>query len=116
VRNQVRMWARSGEVDDRARQRIGIVTPTFTEADTQMIEDRYDAGPLVAAVREVLKEMRSADREIIELRVLDNLPYETIATRLEVSSTAARVRCSRALARLRAELELRVPDLDGGLG
>lgn len=112
ARNQVRMWARSGEVDRRARQRIGLETPTFTEADTKMIEDRYDAGPLVAAVRAVLLDMRAIDREIIELRMVENLPYETIATRLCITPTAARVRCSRALARLRAELEERVPDLD----
>jgi RNA polymerase sigma factor (sigma-70 family) len=113
VRNQVRMWARRGEVDRRARQRIGIVTPTFTEADTKMIDDRHDAGPLVAALRQVLKEMRSSDREIIELRVVDNLSYEAIGERLDLAAPTARVRCSRALARLRAELERRVPDLDG---
>jgi RNA polymerase sigma-70 factor (ECF subfamily) len=112
ARNQVRMWARSGAVDRRARQRIGLVTPEYTEADTKMIEDRHDAGPLVAAVRAVLLDMRAADREIIELRVVENLPYESIAIRLDITPVTARVRCSRALARLRAELEVRMPTID----
>jgi RNA polymerase sigma-70 factor (ECF subfamily) len=112
ARNQIRMWARRGEVDERARQKLRITTPTLDESDIAMIEDRHDAGPLVAAVREVLASLSDTDRDIIELRVLKCLPYDQIATELEVTPTAARVRCSRALARLRRELELRLPDLE----
>jgi RNA polymerase sigma-70 factor (ECF subfamily) len=112
ARNQLRMWVRRGAVDERARQRLGIRTPTFTEIDTKMIEDREDAGPLLDAVREVLESMRQSDREIIQLRLVDGLAYDAIATRLDCSAGTARVRCSRALAKLRAELEHRVVDLE----
>jgi RNA polymerase sigma-70 factor (ECF subfamily) len=115
ARNRVRAWARSGAVAAKARQRLGMTTPLFTEVDTAMIDERHDAGPLLAAVRAALESMKPVDREVIQLRVVDGLGYEMIAARLGCSPGAARVRCSRALARLRADLDVRVPDLEDRL-
>jgi RNA polymerase sigma-70 factor (ECF subfamily) len=112
ARNLLRAWVRSGVVEARARQRLGIRTPAFTEIDTTMIEDRHDAGRLLAAVRAVLVGMRPTDQAIIQLRLADGLSYDQIAERLECTPGTARVRCSRALARLRKDLEHELPELE----
>jgi RNA polymerase sigma factor (sigma-70 family) len=69
-----------------------------------------DIGPqrlneLDADLREALADLPAEQRHAVALRVLGGLPYETIAGRLGCTSTAARIRVSRGLNRLRARLE-----------
>ena len=104
ARNEVRMWARKGRVSQSARQRLGITTPAFTETDEAMIDARHDANGLLVQSREAFEALGDLDRQVVQMRVIDELPYAVIATALDCSEVAARVRASRALARLRASL------------
>jgi RNA polymerase sigma factor (sigma-70 family) len=105
ARNQARSWMRRGLVDNRARQRLGILTPPLTETDVNMLHNRIDDEPLRLAVRHALSELSDQDREVIKLRVVDELDYERIANQIGCTVNAARVRTSRALARLRSRLD-----------
>lgn len=113
AKNQVRGWQRRGVVDARVRQRLGIVTPTFDEPCDDLIDDDIDAGPRRDAVREALRSLTDPDREVIQLRVIERRPYDEIAASLGCSVGAARVRASRALARLRGALDSTRPTVSG---
>jgi RNA polymerase sigma-70 factor, ECF subfamily len=105
ARNQVRSWVRKGVVDARARQRLHIVTPTYTEVDEASVHAAVDEAPARAAVRGALRTLSDADQQVINLRVVDRLPYDEVADALGCTTGAARVRSSRALARLRAAVD-----------
>jgi len=55
-----------------------------------------------AALAEALETLPEHEREAVELRVVDELPYPDVAARLGVRPAAARLRVSRALRRLSA--------------
>jgi RNA polymerase sigma-70 factor (ECF subfamily) len=105
ARNQLRSWMRRGVVDARARQRLKIVTPAYHDLDEASVHADVDNAPVRAAVRGALRSLSDADQQVIHLRVLDRLPYDQVAMALGCSAGAARVRSSRALARLRAAVE-----------
>jgi RNA polymerase sigma-70 factor (ECF subfamily) len=113
ARNQIRTWVRRGVVDARARKRLGIVTPAFTELDEDIVDASIDEAPARAAVRGALRRLSDADRHVIHLRVVDRLPYDEVADALGCSAGAARVRSSRALARLRAAVDQEPSSLAG---
>ena len=113
ARNQLRSWVRRGVVDARARQRLRILTPTFTEVDEEMVHTSVDEEPVRAAVRGALRSLSDADQQVIHLRVVDRLPYDEVADALGCSAGAARVRSSRALARLRAAVDRDRPRMAG---
>lgn len=54
----------------------------------------------VALVRRALAELNEADREVLLMRAYEGMPYEAIATLLEMTPQAARQRHGRALLRL----------------
>jgi len=62
-------------------------------------------------VREMLDRLPVRDKEVLALRFLEELPFAQVAERMNIKESAAKVRCHRALARLRNFLE----DLPGGL-
>jgi RNA polymerase sigma-70 factor (ECF subfamily) len=64
----------------------------FTE-----VEERL--SPRLVLVRQ-LDALPSGEREALELRVIDELPYRELAERLDIQPAAARLRVSRALRRL----------------
>ena len=54
---------------------------------------------------EALAELPAEQRQAVALRVVGDLPYRRIASRLDCTPAAARIRVSRGLTRLRARLE-----------
>jgi RNA polymerase sigma-70 factor (ECF subfamily) len=113
ARNQVRTWMRRGVVDARARKRLRIETPAYTEIDEELVTTAVDDAPVRAAVSGALRRLSDADRRVIRLRVVDRLPYDEVADALGCSAGAARVRSSRALARLRAAVDQEPSSLAG---
>ncbi|GIU85247.1 MAG: hypothetical protein KatS3mg008_2022 [Acidimicrobiales bacterium] len=100
-------WFRSNRVQLRAVGRLGAQLPRWTPSDIQRVEELADSEGVRALVREALDACREEDRRVLELRVLQRLPYTEVASRLGCSQGAARVRCHRALERLERELRRR---------
>jgi DNA-directed RNA polymerase specialized sigma24 family protein len=71
-----------------------------------------DVESVVPSLQEAIASLPPADQSIVRLRVVERLDYATLAEQLACTEGAARVRASRALARLRRELLERVPDLE----
>ncbi len=58
-----------------------------------------------ATVRNALNRLSERDREVIALRFFEELPFAQISDRMNISESAAKVRCHRAISRLRIILE-----------
>jgi RNA polymerase sigma factor (sigma-70 family) len=83
-------------VETRARRKLGMPIrgedPGFDAAD-----ERASAGRLAGALDDALAQLPTGQREALELRVVDELPYRQVATSLGCSEPAARLRVMRAL-------------------
>ena len=99
ARNVARESARRNEVETRARRRLGLPTDLASEDGFAAVEERLSPRAALARALDALPEH---ERQALELRVVDELPYEEVADRLGVRPAAARLRVSRALRRLAA--------------
>jgi RNA polymerase sigma factor (sigma-70 family) len=99
ARNVARESARRNEVETRARRRLGLPTDLASEGGYAAVEERLSPSVALADALETLPEH---EREALELRFVDELPYADVADRLGVRPAAARLRVSRALRRLSA--------------
>jgi RNA polymerase sigma factor (sigma-70 family) len=86
-----------------ALERLKVELPSRVRLDIRPDESWLDG--LDADLDAALGLLPPAQRRALELRVLAELPYAAVGRRLGCSSTAARIRVSRGLARLRARLE-----------
>jgi RNA polymerase sigma-70 factor (ECF subfamily) len=93
---------RRGEVDARARRRLGAPALELDDEDLERVAALVDSGhgPALA----LLDELPGDERDALVARVIDERPYADIAAGLGCSELVVRKRVSRGLARLRAEL------------
>jgi RNA polymerase sigma-70 factor (ECF subfamily) len=108
----------TGAHRDRSRFKRASVVPTKVES-LHRVPDGADAGARLIAreelaiVRRALAGMPGEQREVLELAVIEGLPYEQIAERLGVPEGTIKTRVSRARAKLRRGIE-RLGLEDGG--
>jgi RNA polymerase sigma-70 factor (ECF subfamily) len=88
---------RRDRVETRAREHLGLPLDLAREDGYSEVEERL--SPRLALERS-LGSLPEHERRAVELRVLDELPYAQVATRLAIRPAAARLRVSRALRRL----------------
>jgi len=88
---------RRERIDSRARKRLGLPVDLASEDGYAEVEARLSPR---LALDHALRSLPAHEREALELRVIDELPYGQIAKRLEIRPAAARLRVSRALRRL----------------
>jgi RNA polymerase sigma factor (sigma-70 family) len=102
--NLLLVYLREQRVETVARRRLSIPLGPYTgeidDVDRRLVAEARRAE-LVAA----LETLPDKQREAVELRVLEQLPYEEIGSRLGCSTGAARVRVTRALRALHSHLE-----------
>jgi RNA polymerase sigma-70 factor (ECF subfamily) len=98
-------WFRRQEVERRAVRRLGIEVPLLDDESIARIEALADMDAHRAALATALTQMSDNERHAVELRVVGELDYGEIATRLDCSEAAARVRVHRGLARLNHLME-----------
>jgi RNA polymerase sigma-70 factor (ECF subfamily) len=99
ARNVARESARRDAVETRARRRLGLPIDLAAEDGYTAVEERLSPS---VALSDALETLPEHEREALELRVVDELPYAAVADRLGVRPAAARLRVSRALRRLSA--------------
>jgi RNA polymerase sigma-70 factor (ECF subfamily) len=99
AKNLLRRYHERGRIDEAARRRLGMPIRSY-ELDFEGIEERLAAGELHAELESALESLPREQREALELRVVEELPYEQVAAELGCSETAARLRVMRALGKL----------------
>jgi RNA polymerase sigma factor (sigma-70 family) len=93
---------RRGQVDARARRRLGAAALELCDADLERVDALLDGehGPAVS----LLDGLPDPERAALVARVIDERPYAEIAARLGCSELVVRKRVSRGLSRLRSGL------------
>jgi RNA polymerase sigma-70 factor (ECF subfamily) len=99
--NLYRDWLRRKRVETSARRRLGL--PEL--ADDPALERVDERLSLPADALAAITSLPPADRDALELRVVEDRPYSEVASRLECTPQAARLRVSRALRRLHTNLK-----------
>jgi RNA polymerase sigma-70 factor (ECF subfamily) len=115
ARHQLAGYFKRGRAERKAIRRVGIEVPPVEPEDIQRIEELAGLGPLRGAVSEQFEQLSRDQREALQLRLIDELPYPDVARALSISEDTARARVSRGLRRLTAALE-RTPIPNGGTG
>ncbi len=100
---------RRGQVERRARERLGIERVAVSDASLERVEALIDDADPDNALHRALDALPEGQREAIRAHVLDEEPYPVLAARLGVPEATVRQRVSRGLARLRTTLEGRQP-------
>ena len=99
ARNLLAQSVRRRRIELRACERIGLLErldgPLATSEPDEVWLDGLD---------EAMAELPATERDAVELRVVDGLPYDAVAAGLSTSEGAARVRVARGLGRLRQRL------------
>ncbi len=96
ARNVLLQSVRRERLEDGARQRLGMLEHV----------DRLVAAPepsWLDGVDELLDDLPADQRSALELRVLEDLSYEGVASRLAITPENARTRVHRALRALRRD-------------
>lgn len=101
---QLALHHRRGRVEQQALRRLGLELPELLDADIERIAEQAGLEALMAQVNQELELLEAGQREAVRLRVVEELPYQQVALRLNVSEDAARARVSRGLRRIAKSL------------
>ena len=105
ARNLLSRWARSGAVERKATERLGIQLSAIDAGDYERVDQLAGLAGVRAQVATELRRLPADQQDAIRLRVLDELSYAEVAARLAVSEPTARARVSRGLRQLGTALE-----------
>jgi RNA polymerase sigma-70 factor (ECF subfamily) len=115
ARHQLSGYFKRGRAERKAIRRLGIEVPPVEPDDLDRIEELAGLGPLRFAVSAEFERLSPDQRDALQLRLIDELPYPDVARALSISESTARARVSRGLRRLAASLE-RTPLPKGSTG
>jgi RNA polymerase sigma factor (sigma-70 family) len=106
ARKELAHYFRRQSVDRRALRRLGVEVPALDDESIRRIEQLDDVGRHEPALVAAMEQMTPAEREAVEMRVVDELEYSEIAKRLGCTEGSARTRVHRGLARLASLMEV----------
>jgi RNA polymerase sigma factor (sigma-70 family) len=104
ARNQLAAYYRTGAIQRRALEKLGWAAPSLGADEREWIDRAVDVEVLSPALDEALAELPQKRRQAVQLRVVEDLPYDAIANRLGCSEQTARAHVSRGLRRLESVL------------
>ena len=106
ARKELAHYFRRSAVDKRALKRLGVTVPALDEESLTRIEQLADGAGQGSALAAALEQMTLTERQAVEMRVVDELEYSEIASRLGCTEGSARTRVHRGLARLASFMEV----------
>jgi RNA polymerase sigma-70 factor (ECF subfamily) len=101
ARNVLRESLRKRRVEDAARRRLGMPPLLARDAALEAVDDQRS---LSESERRALASLPERDRELLQLRVVEERSYHDVAARLRCTPQAARHRVSRLLRQLQCTL------------
>ena len=105
ARHQWATYLRRGYAEHKALRKLGLDRPSLDDADHERLIELAGLGDLRERVGAALTELPAEQQDAVRLRVVDELPYPEVASRLNVTEPTARARVSRGLRRLSLTLE-----------
>lgn len=97
ARNQLAAYYRSCAIQRRALEKLRWIAPPLAADEREWIERALEHETLSPALEEALAELPQKRRQAVQLRVIEDLPYDAIAERLGCSEQTARAHVSRGL-------------------
>lgn len=97
ARHELSDYYRRGAVERRMLTRLGVQVRPLTEIDFERIEDIASLGATRAALADALASLSAAQRQALQLRIIEERSYPELASALGITEQAARARVSRAL-------------------
>lgn len=101
ARSQLSLYVRRGRVEREAVDRLAVSTPRWTADELQRVEDLAGSTVVRREAAAILSDLPEPQRAAIVMRVLDELDYDEIANKADVSEDVIRARVSRGLRRMR---------------
>lgn len=105
ARNLLRQFYRRKRVETRGRQKLALLPVETDPEPAERLEDEATAEQVAVELRRAMVSLPHDQRTAIELRVLDGRSYEDVASALNCSNVAARMKVSRGLRALNATME-----------
>jgi RNA polymerase sigma factor (sigma-70 family) len=106
ARNELARSRRSRSVELGAMRRLGLERPVLTDQELLQIERMGVEEDVHQHLQDAVARLPRDQREVIQLRFIEELSYPEIAETLGVSYDLARTRTSRALRALRASHQM----------
>jgi RNA polymerase sigma-70 factor (ECF subfamily) len=103
--NLLSRYFRSGGIERRALERLGIGETIVPDEQIERIEQLAGSASLRIAVARAMGDLPEAQRRALELRIVEERSYAEVAAALEVTEEVARARVSRGIGVLRTMLE-----------
>lgn len=105
AKRQLAHYHRRGGAERRALRKLGVERPAADDELVAEIERRAGLDTLKREVAAALATLSDPVRDAVELRVVRELDYSAVASRLGISEPAARARVSRGLLALVAAID-----------
>jgi RNA polymerase sigma factor (sigma-70 family) len=97
ARHQYARYVRRGRAEQRALKRLSLERELLDDVEIDRIERLAALADVREELTRSLEQLPRDQRRAVELRVVDELPYPVVASRLAISEPAARARVSRGL-------------------
>jgi RNA polymerase sigma-70 factor (ECF subfamily) len=107
-------YYRRGNAQRRAMERLKLDRPAIGDRDLDRIERASGLETLRSELQSALAALPRAQREALQLRVVQRLAYAEVAERTGVSEQTVRTRVSRGLKALANTLDRDLADFDLG--
>ena len=104
ARNLLRQYHKHNRIETAARARLGMPIDWEGTEAYDAVDERLHAHGLRPRLRTAVDALPDDQRAALELRVIEQLGYDEISDKLDCSINAARLRVSRALRALTADL------------
>jgi RNA polymerase sigma factor (sigma-70 family) len=104
-RNLLRQYYRRNRVETAARRKLGIPNEDRIADVAEVVEEEAHAAQLASSLRQAILSLPLDQRTAVELRILGQQSYNEVASQLECSNAAARMKVSRGLRRLNAAMK-----------
>jgi RNA polymerase sigma factor (sigma-70 family) len=105
ARRQLSHYLRRGIVERRALRQLGLDVPGLEDEEITEIQSAAGVDALRSTLAEELTKLTEDQRNALQLRIVDELPYPEVARRMGSTEPTARARVSRGLRVLAAALE-----------
>lgn len=105
ARHQLYRWWRSERISREARDALRVQVDVPSEDETDLIAFRADLESYLGPLADACDQLSDGVRDAVFARVVSQLSYAEVATKLDCSVGAARVRVSRGLSELQSHLQ-----------
>jgi RNA polymerase sigma factor (sigma-70 family) len=105
ARRQLGRYLRRAKVERKAVHRLGMQIPAVDRDELALVERRAGLPELRRELELELSKLSPAQRDALQLRVIEERSYEEISIQLGVSEQTVRARVSRGLRALASALE-----------